>query len=45
MGEEITHAEFALDPKDIMFRVTVRDKYGNNAHTHYYNVKDFYEDK
>lgn len=40
-GEEITHAEFKLEPKDIMFRVTVRDKYGNNAHTHYYKVEDF----
>ncbi len=39
--EEITHAEFKLEPKDIMFRVTVRDKYGNNAHTHYYKVEDF----
>lgn len=39
--EEITHAEFKLEPKDIMFRVTVRDKYGNNAHTHYYNVEDY----
>ena len=38
---EITHAEFKLEPKDIMFRVTVRDKFGNNAHTHYYNVEDF----
>ncbi len=41
---EITHAEFKLEKRDIMFRVTVRDKYGNNAHTHYYNVKDYYED-
>ena len=40
-GEEITHAEFKLEPKDVMFRVTVRDKYGNNAHTHYYQVEDF----
>ena len=38
---EFTHAEFKLDKQDIMFRVTVRDKYGNNAHTHYYNVDDF----
>ena len=44
-GEEITHAEFHLEPRDVMFRVTVRDKYGNNAHTHYYNVRDFYEEK
>ena len=39
-GEEITHAEFRLDKQDIMFRVTVRDKYGNNAHTHFYKVND-----
>lgn len=39
-GKEITHAEFKLDPQDIMFRVTVRDKYGNNAHTHFYKVSD-----
>jgi len=43
-GEEITHAEFLLEPKDVMFRITVRDKHGNNAHTHYYNVEDFYEE-
>ncbi len=43
-GKEITHAEFKLDFQDIMFRVTVRDKFGNNAHTHYYNVKDYYEE-
>ena len=40
-GEEITHAEFKLDPQDIMFRVTVRDKYNNNAHTHFYTVTDY----
>ncbi len=40
-GQEITHAEFRLDPQDIMFRVTVRDKFNNNAHTHYYRVDDF----
>ena len=40
-GEEITHAEFKLEQKDIMFRVTVRDGYGNNAHTRYYKVSDY----
>ena len=40
-GEEITHAEFKLEQKDIMFRVTVRDRYGNNAHTRYYKVSDY----
>ena len=42
-GEEITHAEFRLDPQDIMFRVTVRDKFNNNAHTHFYKVSDYLE--
>jgi hypothetical protein len=41
----ITHAEFPLDKTDVMFRITVRDKYGNNAHTHYYKVEDYWEDK
>ena len=40
-GKEVTHAEFKLDKQDIMFRITVRDKYGNNAHTHYYKVDDY----
>ena len=40
---EVTHAEFRLDRQDIMFRITVRDKFGNNAHTHYYSVEDFWE--
>ncbi len=40
-GEEITHAEFKLEARDIMFRITVRDKFGNNAHTHYYSAEDF----
>ena len=43
-GKEITHAEFKLDPQDIMFRITVRDKYNNNAHTHFYMVSDLIED-
>lgn len=42
-GAEITHAELRLDPQDVMFRVTVRDKFGNNAHTHYYKVSDLME--
>jgi len=44
-GEDITHAEFPLWKEDNIFRITVRDKYGNNAHTHYYKVSDFYEEK
>ena len=42
-GQEITHAEFRLDPQDIMFRVTVRDRFNNNAHTHFYRVADYLE--
>lgn len=44
-GEEVTHAEFKLDKQDVMFRITVRDKYNNNAHTHYYKVSDYFEEK
>ena len=40
-GEGITHAEFPLRESDVYFRVTIRDKYGNNAHTHNYFVKDY----
>ena len=40
-GEEFTHAEFKLWESDEMFRITVRDKYGNNAHTHFYKVSDY----
>ena len=42
-GEEFTHAEFNLWESDEMFRITVRDKYGNNAHTHFYKVSDYLE--
>ncbi len=42
-GEDITHAEFPLDKNDVYFRITVRDKYGNNAHTHNYKVADYLE--
>ena len=41
VGEDITHAEFKLDPNDVYFRITVRDKFGNNAHTHAYRVADY----
>lgn len=44
-GQEICHAEFPLEKGDVMFRVTVRDKYGNNAHTHYYKVEDYFEER
>ena len=42
-GENITHAEFPLRESDVFFRITVRDKYGNNAHTHNYFVRDYLE--
>lgn len=42
-GEDMTHAEFPLRESDVYFRVTVRDKFGNNAHTHNYFVKDYIE--
>lgn len=42
-GEDITHAEFRLDPNEVYFRITVRDRYGNNAHTHNYKVADYIE--
>lgn len=42
-GEELTHAEFPLRESDVYFRVTLRDKFGNNAHTHHYFVKDYFE--
>ena len=45
VGENITHAEFPLDKNDVYFRITVRDKFGNNAHTHAYRVADYFEEK
>ena len=42
-GEDITHAEFRLDKNDVYFRITVRDKYGNKAHTGNYKVEDYLE--
>lgn len=44
-GDGITSAEFPLDRDDVFFRITVRDKFGNNAHTHYYKVDDYYEEE
>ncbi len=40
IGENITHAEFDLCPENVFFRITVRDKYGRNAHTNAYYIKD-----
>ena len=42
-GKTITHAEFPLRESDVYFRVSLRDEYGNNAHTHTYFVKDYIE--
>ena len=42
-GETLTHAEFPLREEDVYFRVTLRDEYGNNAHTHNYTVADYIE--
>ena len=41
----MTHAEFKLRKQDEFFRITIRDKFGNSAHTHYYNVKDYWEEQ
>ena len=41
--ETITHAEFPLRESDVYFRITLRDEYGNNAHTHTYMVADYIE--
>lgn len=40
-GETITHAEFPLRESDVYFRVSLRDEFGNNAHTHTYFVRDY----
>lgn len=42
-AKDLTHAEFPLRESDVYFRVTLRDKYGNVAHTHNYFVKDYIE--
>ena len=42
-GETITHAEFPLRESDVYFRISLRDRFGNNAHTHTYFVKDYIE--
>ena len=41
VGQDLTHAEVPLDKNDPYFRITVRDKYGNNAHTHAYRTADY----
>ena len=40
---DLIHAEFPLRESDVYFRVTLKDKYGNVAHTHTYFVKDYLE--
>ena len=42
-NETITHAEFPLRESDVYFRVSLRDQYGNNAHTHTYKIADYIE--
>lgn len=42
-AKDLTHAEFPLRESDVYFRVTLRDKYGNVAHTRSYFVKDYIE--
>lgn len=37
-GEDVTQAEFSLDPTDGYFRITVVDQYGYAAHTQSYPV-------
>lgn len=38
-GENLTEAEFLLDPSDGYFRISVADQYGNVAHTQSYDVR------
>ncbi len=35
-GDGLTHAHFDLNPEDTWFRIAVRDRFGNTAHTHAY---------
>ena len=44
-SEGLTHDEFWLRESDVYFRVTIRDKFGNSAHTHTYFVKDYIDKK
>ncbi len=40
-GNDITHAEFWLDPSDVLFRITVKNGISGVAHTHVYKVSDY----
>ena len=42
-GENLTVADFKIFGEEVYFRITVKDKYGNVAHTHAYFVKDVME--
>ncbi len=42
-GELITEATFALDPTDVMFRISVRDTEGHHAYTRYYYFDELKE--
>ena len=42
-GEFVTEATFRLDPNDVAFRVSVRDKEGNHAHSRYYYFDELKE--
>ena len=44
-SEGLTHDEFWLRETDVYIRVTIRDKFGNSAHTHTYFVKDLIDKK
>ena len=38
-GDDLTHGTFRLDPGDTWFRLAVRDRFGNTAHTHAYPAR------
>ena len=38
-GDDLTHGTFKLDPNDTWFRLAVRDRFGNTAHTHAYPAR------
>lgn len=42
-GELVTEATFALDPNDVMFRISVRDRAGHHAYTRYYYFDELKE--
>ena len=42
-GKPVTEATFALDPNDLMFRISVRDSAGHHAYTRYYYFDELRE--